>query len=97
MSGPFRCWLPSDARPETPNVTALNAAFAAQHFVERDVPLDDGVETLVTVEDAVGRVWPFTVGLEVTWRFVVRMARPEPAPAIALEELHSDELAEGAS
>jgi hypothetical protein len=95
MSGAFRCWLPSDARPETPNVTALNSAFAAERFVERDLKVvQDGEEVLVEVEGC-GRSDTFRVAVEVDVRYVVRAV--ESAQGLALEELHSDALAEGTS
>jgi hypothetical protein len=77
----FRCWLPAGERPSTPNVVALNAAFAAERFVERDTIAEPGDEVLVDVEDCAGQSARFRVEVEATISYHVRAAdRAEERP-----------------
>jgi hypothetical protein len=95
MTGAFRCWSPDDGDlPERCNITAPDAEAAAEKFVEQhDADLDYPAEILVRVDDAIGHRFEFVVDRVNTVSYHART----PAPALALEELHSDELAEGAS
>jgi hypothetical protein len=101
----FRVWAAeTEDRPEQSNICARAAHWAAEKWADLE-DLCDGDELVVQVEDDIGRVTKHRVVASTVIHVDVtpvdeddrRLSAHDLAPALPLEDLHSDALGEEGS